>query len=138
MAICSDFIMKRQSLLSANVMDRSIGIDIPVCLGMTFQPNSPQLDNEDLQQINPNDLKEMDLRWQMAMLTMRARRFLKNTGRKLTVNGTETFRNRENTRRAVLVETTTSNALISCDGLGDLCLGCDLIRRGPIYFALLA
>ncbi|GJW87285.1 putative ribonuclease H-like domain-containing protein [Tanacetum coccineum] len=48
------------------------------------QPNSPQLDNEDLQQINPDDLKEMDLRWQMAMLTMRARRFLNNTRRKLT------------------------------------------------------
>ncbi|GKC13275.1 hypothetical protein Tco_1010057 [Tanacetum coccineum] len=30
------------------------------------------------------DMKEMDLRWQMAMLTMRARRFLKNTRRKLT------------------------------------------------------
>ncbi|GKB08690.1 hypothetical protein Tco_0837002 [Tanacetum coccineum] len=38
--------------------------------------------NEDLQQIHPDDLEEMDLRWQMAMLTMRARRFLKNTGRK--------------------------------------------------------
>ncbi|GJR60861.1 hypothetical protein Tco_1503023 [Tanacetum coccineum] len=46
---------------------------------------------KDLQQINPDDLKEMDLRWQMAMLTIRARRFLKNTGRKLTVNGTETI-----------------------------------------------
>ncbi|GKF65846.1 hypothetical protein Tco_0192363, partial [Tanacetum coccineum] len=33
----------------------------------------------------------MDLRWQMAMLTMRARRFLKNTGKKLTVNGNETI-----------------------------------------------
>ncbi|GJZ64592.1 ribonuclease H-like domain-containing protein [Tanacetum coccineum] len=39
--------------------------------------------NEDLQQINPDDLEEMDLRWNIAMLTMRARRFLKNTGRKL-------------------------------------------------------
>ncbi|GJZ76596.1 hypothetical protein Tco_0641268 [Tanacetum coccineum] len=35
--------------------------------------------------------KRMDLRWQMAMLTIRARRFLKNTGRKLTVNGNETI-----------------------------------------------
>ncbi|GJS14418.1 hypothetical protein Tco_0408890 [Tanacetum coccineum] len=35
--------------------------------------------------------KEMDLRWQMAMLTMMARRFLKNTRRKLTVNGNETI-----------------------------------------------
>ncbi|GJU76181.1 hypothetical protein Tco_1273251 [Tanacetum coccineum] len=51
------------------------------------QPKSPQLNNEDLQQINPDDLEEMDLRWQMVMLTMKARRFLKNTRRKLTANG---------------------------------------------------
>nr|GFC08995.1 ribonuclease H-like domain-containing protein [Tanacetum cinerariifolium] len=45
------------------------------------QSNSPQLDNEDFKQINPDDLEEMDLKWQMAMLTMRSRRFLKRTGR---------------------------------------------------------
>ncbi|GJX52245.1 hypothetical protein Tco_0280614 [Tanacetum coccineum] len=45
------------------------------------QPNSPQLVHEDFQQIHPDDMEEMDLRWQMAMLTMRARRFLKNTDR---------------------------------------------------------
>ncbi|GKC48920.1 hypothetical protein Tco_1071665, partial [Tanacetum coccineum] len=124
--------------------------DVVICAFFASQPNSLQLDNEDLQQINPDDLEEMDLRWQMAMLTMRARRFLKNTGRKLTVNGywkllglisprwnvttatkggyfarecraprNQENRNRENTRRVVPVETTTSNALISCDGLGD-------------------
>ncbi|GJW86132.1 ribonuclease H-like domain-containing protein [Tanacetum coccineum] len=121
--------------------------DVVICAFFTRQPNSLQLDNEDLQQINPDDLEKMDLRWQMAMLTMRAKRFLKNTGRKLTVNGTETIRfdkskvecynchkrghfarecratrnqenrNRENTRRVVPVEITTSNALISCDVL---------------------
>ncbi|GJX73872.1 retrovirus-related pol polyprotein from transposon TNT 1-94 [Tanacetum coccineum] len=51
----------------------------------------PQLVHEDLQQIHPDDMEEMDLRWQMAMLTMRARRFLKNTIRKLNVNGNETI-----------------------------------------------
>ncbi|GJT65484.1 putative ribonuclease H-like domain-containing protein [Tanacetum coccineum] len=91
----------------------------------------------------------MDLRWQMAMLKIRERRFLKNTERKLTVSGNETIgfdkskvecynchkrgqfarecraprnqenMNRENTRRVVPVETTTFNALISCDSLGD-------------------
>nr|GFA17060.1 ribonuclease H-like domain-containing protein [Tanacetum cinerariifolium] len=38
------------------------------------QSTSPQFDNEDLKQIDVDDLEEMDLRWQMAMLTMRARR----------------------------------------------------------------
>ncbi|GJW43333.1 ribonuclease H-like domain-containing protein [Tanacetum coccineum] len=40
---------------------------------------------------NLNDIEEMDLRWQMAMLTIRVRRFLKNTRRKLTINGNETI-----------------------------------------------
>ncbi|GKD95773.1 hypothetical protein Tco_1379670, partial [Tanacetum coccineum] len=58
-----------------------------ICAFFASQLNSPQLDNEDLQQINLDDLEEMDLRWHMAMLTMRARIFLKNTRRKLTVQG---------------------------------------------------
>ncbi|GJY82324.1 ribonuclease H-like domain-containing protein, partial [Tanacetum coccineum] len=123
--------------------------DVVICAFFASQPNSPQLDNKDLQQINPDDLEQLDLRWQMAMLTMRARKFLNNTRRKLNVNGNKTIvfdkskvecynchkmghfareyraprnqenRNRKNTRRVVPVETTTSNALISCDGLGD-------------------
>ncbi|GJS91417.1 ribonuclease H-like domain-containing protein [Tanacetum coccineum] len=65
--------------------------DAVICDFFASQPNSPQLDNEDLQQIHLDDLEEMDLRWQMAMLTIRARRFLKNTRRKFFVNGTETI-----------------------------------------------
>nr|GEX96539.1 ribonuclease H-like domain-containing protein [Tanacetum cinerariifolium] len=38
------------------------------------QSTSPQLDNKDLKQIDVDDFEEIDLRWQMAMLTMRARR----------------------------------------------------------------
>nr|GFB71949.1 ribonuclease H-like domain-containing protein [Tanacetum cinerariifolium] len=51
------------------------------------QSTSPQLDNEDLKQIDVDDLEEMDLRWQMAMLTMRARRILQKTRRNLGANG---------------------------------------------------
>ncbi|GJU72401.1 ribonuclease H-like domain-containing protein [Tanacetum coccineum] len=122
--------------------------DAVICAFFASQPNSPQHVNEDLQQIHPDDIEEMNLRWQMAMLTMRARRFLKNTGRKLTVNSNETIgfdkskvecynchkrghfareckdlrnqdnKNKESSRRIVLVETSTFTALLSCDGLG--------------------
>nr|GEX08260.1 hypothetical protein [Tanacetum cinerariifolium] len=51
------------------------------------QSSSPHLDNEDLKQLNVDDLKEMDLKWQMAMLTMRARKFLQKTSKNLRVNG---------------------------------------------------
>nr|GEX53746.1 putative ribonuclease H-like domain-containing protein [Tanacetum cinerariifolium] len=37
--------------------------------------------------IDSDDLEEMDLKWQMAMLTMQARRFLQRTGRNLGANG---------------------------------------------------
>nr|GFC35702.1 ribonuclease H-like domain-containing protein [Tanacetum cinerariifolium] len=51
------------------------------------QSSIPQLDNEDLKQIDADDLEEMDLKWQMAMLTMRARKFLQKTGRNMGANG---------------------------------------------------
>ncbi|GJR98097.1 hypothetical protein Tco_0270271 [Tanacetum coccineum] len=74
------------------------------------------------------DMEEMDLRWQIAMLTMRARRFLKNTGRKLT--------NKESSRRSVPVETSNSTALVLCDGLGGYDWS-DHAEEGPNY-ALMA
>nr|GEV27779.1 ribonuclease H-like domain-containing protein [Tanacetum cinerariifolium] len=49
--------------------------DAVICSFFASQPNSLQLDNEDLQQIHLDDLEEMNLRWQIAMLTIRARRF---------------------------------------------------------------
>ncbi|GJW95077.1 ribonuclease H-like domain-containing protein [Tanacetum coccineum] len=140
--------------------------DAVICSFFASQPNSPQLAHEDLQQIHPDDIEEMDLRWQMAMLTMRARRFLKNTGRKLTVNGNETIgfdkskvecynchkrghfarecraprnqdnKNKESSRRSVHVETSTSTALVSCDGLGGYDWS-DQAEEGPNY-ALMA
>ncbi|GJR98080.1 ribonuclease H-like domain-containing protein [Tanacetum coccineum] len=133
---------------------------------LASQPNSSQLVTGDLQQIHPDDIEEMDLRWQMAMLTMRARRFLKNTGRRLTVNSNENigfdkskvecynchkkghfarecraprnqdYKNKESTRRNIPVETSTSTALVSCDGLGGYDWS-DQAEEGPNY-ALMA
>nr|GEX54616.1 retrovirus-related Pol polyprotein from transposon TNT 1-94 [Tanacetum cinerariifolium] len=50
------------------------------------QSNSPQMDNDDLKHIDADDLEEMDLKWQIAMLTMRERRFLQRTGRNIGAN----------------------------------------------------
>ncbi|GJR66927.1 putative ribonuclease H-like domain-containing protein [Tanacetum coccineum] len=52
----------------------------------TNQSNSPQLNHKDLQQIDADNLEEMDLKWQMAMLTIGARRFLNKTIRKISAN----------------------------------------------------
>ncbi|GJY93883.1 ribonuclease H-like domain-containing protein [Tanacetum coccineum] len=67
--------------------------DVVICAFFASQPSSPQLDNEDLQQIHPDDLEEMDLRWQMAMLTIRARRFLKKNGDIFLLQGNHDNRN---------------------------------------------
>nr|GEY86595.1 hypothetical protein [Tanacetum cinerariifolium] len=51
------------------------------------QSTSPQLDNDDLKKIDADDLEEMDLKWQMAMLTVRAMRFLQRIRTNLGANG---------------------------------------------------
>ncbi|GJR56737.1 hypothetical protein Tco_1498899 [Tanacetum coccineum] len=128
------------------------------------QSKSPQLNDEDLQQIDVDDLEEMDLKCQMAMLTMRARRFLNKTRKKIKANGSDTIgfnkseveyynyhkkayfakecralrenMNREPVRRNVTMETIEAKALVAQDGLGyDWS---DQAKDGPINFALMA
>nr|GEV43623.1 hypothetical protein [Tanacetum cinerariifolium] len=47
------------------------------------QSSAPQLDYDDLEQINNDDMEEIDLKWQVAMISMRIKKFHKRTGRKL-------------------------------------------------------
>ncbi|GJR55494.1 hypothetical protein Tco_1406015 [Tanacetum coccineum] len=42
-------------------------------------PFTPQLNHEDLEQLDEFDLEEMDLKWQVAMISMRIKKFYKNT-----------------------------------------------------------
>nr|GFA52702.1 hypothetical protein [Tanacetum cinerariifolium] len=56
---------------------------VGVKLTASTLPNVDSLSNA----IDVDSLEEMDLKWQMAMLTMRARRFYQKTGRNLGVNG---------------------------------------------------
>ncbi|GKF10425.1 ribonuclease H-like domain-containing protein [Tanacetum coccineum] len=52
--------------------------------------NRSQLVHEDLEQIHEDDIEEMDLKWQLALLSMRARRYYQRTGKKITINGSDT------------------------------------------------
>ncbi|GKE91399.1 ribonuclease H-like domain-containing protein [Tanacetum coccineum] len=45
---------------------------------------------QDLEQIHEDDIEEMDLKWQLALLSMRTIRFFQKTGRKITINGSDT------------------------------------------------
>nr|GFB74121.1 hypothetical protein [Tanacetum cinerariifolium] len=53
------------------------------------QLNTSYLDNEDLEQIDTNDLEDMDLKWNVAMITMRLKKFIKKIERNLNFNGKE-------------------------------------------------
>ncbi|GKA09183.1 ribonuclease H-like domain-containing protein [Tanacetum coccineum] len=51
--------------------------------------SGPQLDHEDLEQLDEFDLEEMDLKWQVAMISMRLKKFYKKTIRKLQFDAKE-------------------------------------------------
>nr|GEV04857.1 retrovirus-related Pol polyprotein from transposon TNT 1-94 [Tanacetum cinerariifolium] len=75
------------------------------------QSTSPQLDNEDLKQIDVDDLEEMDLRWQMAMDILQENVGLLRIQEEMVLLSHRV--------RTVPVETSTSNALVSqCNRVG--------------------
>ncbi|GKE05874.1 putative ribonuclease H-like domain-containing protein, partial [Tanacetum coccineum] len=45
---------------------------------------------DDLEHIYEDDIDEMDLKWQLALLSIRTRRFFQKIGRKITINGSDT------------------------------------------------
>nr|GFC90925.1 hypothetical protein [Tanacetum cinerariifolium] len=64
--------------------------DATVYAFLANQPNGSQLMREDLKQIHEDDLEEMDLKWQLELLSMRAMSFFQKTGKKITINGSDT------------------------------------------------
>ncbi|GJT74666.1 ribonuclease H-like domain-containing protein [Tanacetum coccineum] len=56
------------------------------------QSSGPQLDHEDLEQVDEFDLEEMDLKWHVAMISMRLKKFYKKTGIRLQFDAKEPVR----------------------------------------------
>nr|GEZ84358.1 hypothetical protein [Tanacetum cinerariifolium] len=85
------------------------------------QSNSPQFDNNDLKQIDADDLEEMDIKWQYESKVECYNCHKKGHFTWECMSPKDTRRNgaAKPQRRNVLVETSTSNALVSqCDGVG--------------------
>nr|GEU57256.1 uncharacterized mitochondrial protein AtMg00810-like [Tanacetum cinerariifolium] len=77
---------------------------------LASQPNGSQLVHEDLEQIHEDDLEEMDLKWQLALLSMRANRGPRN----------QDSRNRylDSSKRNVNMKETPLKAMVSIDRVG--------------------
>nr|GEV61733.1 ribonuclease H-like domain-containing protein [Tanacetum cinerariifolium] len=116
---------------SQNAQGSSLYADELMFLFFANQSSSLQLDNEDLEQIDQDDLEETDLKWQVAMLSMRVKQFYKKTRRNLEFNGKEPigfdkikgrdagntgYRGRDNGKRPAREE--DEKTLVVQDGLG--------------------
>ncbi|GJX01860.1 ribonuclease H-like domain-containing protein [Tanacetum coccineum] len=75
---------------STNEVNNAYGVSTT---NTQVSPASTQVSTDstqDLEQIYEDDLKEMDLKWQLALLSIRTRKFFQKTGRKITINGSDT------------------------------------------------
>ncbi|GJV78174.1 putative ribonuclease H-like domain-containing protein [Tanacetum coccineum] len=75
------------SLSTASTTDNTARLsDATIYAFLANQPNGSQVVHEDLEQIHEDDLEEMDLKWQLALLSMKARKFYQRTGKKIIIN----------------------------------------------------
>ncbi|GKA33269.1 putative ribonuclease H-like domain-containing protein [Tanacetum coccineum] len=56
---------------------------------MVENPNGSNLLQQDLEQIHEDDLEAMDLKWQLSLLSIRAKRYFQRTGKKIFINAND-------------------------------------------------
>ncbi|GJU41592.1 hypothetical protein Tco_1194549 [Tanacetum coccineum] len=98
---------------------------------------SPQLENEDFQQMDGDDLEELDLRWQVAMLTVRVKKkwHFARECRSGRSQGRRSYG--DNGRSNAPTNESSSQALVVQDGLGGYDWSNDFEVK-PVNYALMA
>nr|GFB92999.1 hypothetical protein [Tanacetum cinerariifolium] len=116
--------------------------------------NGSQIKFEDINQIDKDDIEEIDIKWSMALLSMRTDKFWKRTGKKISIQGSdvagfdkskvECFNyhkmgyfarecraprsqekgRKESYRQGSKAEEKTPKALMAIDGVGWSCTSC--------------
>ncbi|GKA32519.1 ribonuclease H-like domain-containing protein, partial [Tanacetum coccineum] len=77
---------KTQKTFTANFSDNT------VYAFMVENPNGSNLLQQDLKEIHEDDLEAMDLKWQLSLLSMRAKRYFQRSGKKIFINANDTAR----------------------------------------------
>ncbi|GKB67358.1 putative ribonuclease H-like domain-containing protein [Tanacetum coccineum] len=99
---------------TASTQDSTANLsDVTVYAFLASQPNGSHLIHEDFKQIHEDDLEEMDLKWQLALLSMRTRKEYRGPRNQDSRNW-----NQDSSRRTVNVEETSSKAMLVIDVAG--------------------
>ncbi|GKC99006.1 hypothetical protein Tco_1169281 [Tanacetum coccineum] len=84
--------------------------DATIYAFLSTQPQGSQLVHEDLKQLHDDDLEEMDLKWNMALLSMRARKAPRSKDNRNWNQGSSS--------KAVRIEDASEKAMCAIDGAG--------------------
>nr|GFA01728.1 hypothetical protein [Tanacetum cinerariifolium] len=132
---------------SANITTASISQET-ACAYIASQFGGSQINFEDINQINEDDMEEMDIKWNMALLSMRADKFWKKTGKKISIQGSDVAgfdKSKVECFNCHKMGHFTSKALMAIDGVGwDWSYMVNdeedhaLVAEAPTEFALMA
>ncbi|GKD57978.1 hypothetical protein Tco_1295487, partial [Tanacetum coccineum] len=91
-----------------------------------------------ISQIDEDDLEELDLRWQVAMLTVRVRKFIQKTGRNMDFKEKQPVSlDKSKIESIALTNESSSQALVAQDGLGGYDWS-NIFEIEPVNYALMA
>ncbi|GJV72211.1 ribonuclease H-like domain-containing protein [Tanacetum coccineum] len=128
------------SLSTASTTDNTARLsDATIYAFLANQPNGSQVVHEDLEQIHEDDLEEMDLKWQLALLKCFNCHKMGHFVRECRNPRSQDYksRNQDSSRKTMNVEESSSKSMLAIDGVGfDWSFMTE--EKTPTNFALMA